>query len=118
LVGIDGRTSSRQAVDHNLAGTLNVLEFCKERRAGIVLLSTSRVYSVNALNALPLVVRDGAFGADPAGEWPTGASPAGLTEEFATAVPVSLYGATKIASEVMALEYGDAFDLPVVINRC
>src|SRR5689334_142780 len=27
LAGIDGRTSSRELVDHNLLGTLNVLEF-------------------------------------------------------------------------------------------
>src|SRR4029453_9459636 len=64
LAGVDGRTSSRQAVEHNLVGTLNVLEFCRERGAGLVLLSTSRVYSVNALNALPLAVRNDAFAPD------------------------------------------------------
>jgi len=118
LAGVDGRTSSRQAVEHNLTGTLNVLEFCKERRAGLVLLSTSRVYSITALNALPLAVRGEAFGPDPSGAWPPGASPAGVAEDFSTAAPLSLYGATKLASEVMALEYGDAFNLPIVIDRC
>jgi len=117
-VGVDGRTSSRQAVEHNLAGTLNILEFCKARGAGLVLLSTSRAYSVASLNALPLVVRDHAFAPDESGHWPPGASAAGLTEAFSTTPPVSLYGATKIASEVMAIEYGDAFGLPVVVNRC
>src|SRR6185503_17592610 len=29
LAGIDGRSSSRQVVEHNLGGTMNVLEFCK-----------------------------------------------------------------------------------------
>jgi CDP-paratose 2-epimerase len=38
--------------------------------------------------------------------------------EFSTATPVSLYGATKLASEIMALEYGAAFDFPVWITRC
>jgi CDP-paratose 2-epimerase len=118
LAGIDGRTSSRQAVEHNLVGTLNVLEFCKQRGAGLVLLSTSRVYSVSALNALPLVVRQNAFEPDPSAAWPSGASPRGIAPSFSTATPVSLYGATKVASEVMALEYGAAFDLPIVINRC
>ena len=32
--------------------------------------------------------------------------------------PISLYGATKLASEIMALEYGVAFDFPVWITRC
>jgi CDP-paratose 2-epimerase len=95
LAGVDGRTSSRQAVEHNLVGTLNVLEFCRERGAGLVLLSTSRVYGVNALNALPLVAGDRAFAPDPSGAWLAGASPAGVTEDFSTAAPLSLYGATK-----------------------
>ena len=118
LAGVDGRTSSRQVVEHNLGGTLNVLEFCKERGAGFVLLSTSRVYSVDALNAVPLVAGDRAFAPDSSGAWPDGASPAGVSETFSTAPPLSLYGATKRASEVMAAEYGDTFDLPIVINRC
>src|SRR5262245_26528931 len=101
LAGVDGRTSSRQAVEHNLVGTLNVREFCRERRAGLVLLSTSRVYSVSALNTLPLVAGDRAFTPDPSGAWPAGASPAGVSEDFSTAPPLSLYGATKRASEVM-----------------
>lgn len=118
LVGVDGRTSSRQAVEQNLIGTLNVLEFCKERSAGLVLLSSSRVYSIKALNALPLIVRDHAFRLDEAAQRPAGASSAGLSEEFSTAGPISLYGATKLASEAIAIEYGDAFELPVAINRC
>ena len=118
LVGLDGRTSSRLAVEHNLAGTLNILELCKERGAGLVLLSTSRTYSVKSLRRLPLIVRDQAFAPDQSAEWPIGATAAGLTEAFPTTGPVSLYGATKLASEVMAIEYGDAFGLPIVINRC
>jgi CDP-paratose 2-epimerase len=118
LAGVDGRTSSRQAIEHNLVGTLNVLEYCKQRGAGLVLLSTSRVYSVASLNALPLVVRHDAFVPDESAAWPRGATAAGVTETFPTAGPISLYGAAKAASEVMAIEYGDAFGLPVVINRC
>jgi CDP-paratose 2-epimerase len=118
LAGVDGRTNSRQAVEHNLGGTLQVLEYCKARGAGLVLLSTSRVYSVKALKALPLTVHEDAFVPDEAAAWPPGASGAGVTEDFSTAAPISLYGATKLASEVMALEYGDAFELPIVVNRC
>ena len=118
LAGVDGRTNSRQAVEQNLVGTLNVLEFCKERGAGLVLLSTSRVYSIASLNALPLMVRHDAFAPDESAAWPPGATGAGLTEEFPTTGPVSIYGATKIASEVMAIAYGDAFALPIAINRC
>jgi len=118
LGGVDGRMTSRQLVEHNLIGTLNTLEYCKARGAGLVLLSTSRVYSIRALSALPLGARDCAFVPDAAAQWPEGASPNGISEAFSTAGPVSLYGATKLASETIAVEYGEAFDLPVVIDRC
>jgi len=118
LAGVDGRTSSRQLVEHNLAGTVNLLEFAKARRAGFILLSTSRVYSIAPLAALPVAVKDGAFVVAPATPLPPGVSPAGLDESFPTLAPVSLYGATKLASEALALEYGEAFGLPVFINRC
>ena len=49
---------------------------------------------------------------------PTGVSVAGVAETFTTQAPVSLYGATKLASEALALEYGETFGLPVFINRC
>jgi len=56
LAGIGDQTGSRQLVEHNLSGTINLLEYCKNRRAGFILLSTSRVYSIKALNDLKLVV--------------------------------------------------------------
>jgi CDP-paratose 2-epimerase len=120
LAGVDGRTSSRQLVEHNLGGTVNLLEFCKQHRAGFTLLSTSRVYAIAPLAALPMQVSHGAFALDPgtAEALPPGVSPAGVAETFSTQAPVSLYGATKLASEALALEYGETFGLPVFINRC
>jgi CDP-paratose 2-epimerase len=118
LAGVDGRTSSRQLVEHNLSGTINILEFCKQHRAGFVLLSTSRVYSIAPLASLPVEVHADAFRLSPLAPRLPGISPAGIDETFATTAPVSLYGATKLASEALALEYGETFGLPVFINRC
>jgi CDP-paratose 2-epimerase len=118
IAGVDGRTSSRQLVEHNLVGTLNLLEYCKRHGAGFLLLSTSRVYSIPPLSTLPLAARDGAFALDAARPLPPGITAAGVSEAFSTAAPVSLYGATKLASEALALEYGSAFGLPVWIDRC
>jgi CDP-paratose 2-epimerase len=121
LGGVDGCTSSRQLVEHNLLGTVNLLEVCRRRRAAFVLLSTSRVYSIRPLASLPTRVRNGAFEpeTDPAaGPLPRGVSPEGITESFPTAPPVSLYGSTKVASEQLALEYGEAYGFPVWIDRC
>lgn len=118
LAGVDGRSSPRQLGEHNLLGTLNVLEYCRERKAGLVLLSTSRVYSVRDLAALPMRVRGHAFTLDETARLPEGVSAAGVNESFPVRQPISLYGASKLASEVMALEYGAAFGFPVWINRC
>jgi CDP-paratose 2-epimerase len=118
LAGVDGKSSSRQLVEHNLGGTVNLLEFCKRHRAGFVLLSTSRVYSIAALAGLKVSAVREAFQPVPEAVQPAGFSAAGLAEDFSTAAPVSLYGATKLASEALALEYGETFGLPVWINRC
>ncbi len=119
LAGVDGRTSSRQLVEHNLGGTVNLLEFCKQHRAGFTLLSTSRVYAIAPLAALPTEVKENAFRLSAKAEGlPSGVSAAGVAENFSTQAPVSLYGATKLASEALALEYGETFGLPVFINRC
>jgi CDP-paratose 2-epimerase len=118
LAGVDGKTSSRELVDHNLTGTINILEYCKTHKAGFILLSTSRVYSIPPLATLPTVVRNDALAPDSSQPLPAGLTAAGLDESFTTQAPVSLYGATKLASEAMALEYGETFGFPVFINRC
>jgi CDP-paratose 2-epimerase len=117
LAGVDGQTSSRQLVEHNLFGTVNLLEYCKAHQAGFVLLSTSRVYAIPPLAELKVKAAAKAF--RPAGgRLPRGVSAQGISEEFSTNAPVSLYGSTKLASESLALEYGATFDFPVWINRC
>jgi CDP-paratose 2-epimerase len=122
LAGVDGQSSSRQAVEHNLFGTVNMLEYCRRHGAGFVLLSTSRVYSIPPLAALPVEAAETASGPvfqlKPGAALPPGVSARGLDESFSVAPPISLYGATKLASEALALEYGHSFNFPVWVNRC
>jgi CDP-paratose 2-epimerase len=117
LAGVDGRTSSRQLIEHNLSGTLNLLELARTWQSGVLILSTSRVYSIRDLAAIPVEAQGQRF--VPRADAPIpGFSPAGVAEGFSTAAPVSLYGATKLASETVALEYSETFNLPMRINRC
>ena len=118
LAGVDGAASSRQLMEHNLLGTINLLEYCRRTGAGFVLLSTSRVYSIEPLAALQVRVDGTRF--VPTGDqtWPRGIGPEGVSEDGPTGAPLSLYGASKLASETLALEYGQAFGFPVWINRC
>lgn len=118
LAGADGRTSSRQLMEHNLIGTINLLEWCKAVKAGFIMLSTSRVYAIEPLAKLPVEGVNGAFRLPAGASLPPGVSPEGISEDFSTQPPISLYGASKLASEAVALEYGETFQFPVWINRC
>lgn len=122
LAGVDSKTSSRQLLEHNLLGTINLLEYCKRYQAGLILISTSRVYSIAALAGLPVHQENRAFVLDADLEEKHnaigGLTEKGIAETFSTAAPISLYGSTKLASEMLALEYGDVFGFPVWINRC
>jgi CDP-paratose 2-epimerase len=118
LAGHDGKTSSRQLLEHNLLGTINLLEYCRAQGAGLILISTSRVYSISALTSVPLRVDSDAFAVDEEKPRPADAGPLGVTERFSTEAPISLYGATKLASERLAEEYAAGFGVPLWINRC
>jgi len=118
LGGVDGKSSSRQVVEHNLYGTANLLEYCKRSEAGFILLSTSRVYSIAPLSALKVEEHDRAFRPVLDHGAPEGIDAEGISECFSIAPPLSLYGSTKVGSEYLALEYGEAFGFPVWINRC
>ena len=118
LAGVDGKTSSYQLIEHNLGGTVNLLELCKSNKAGFILLSTSRVYSIPGISNVEVESYNNGFIPNPNQIFPPGLSEFGVSEDYSTQAPVSLYGASKIASEVLALEYGQTFDFPVWINRC
>lgn len=109
LAGIDGQSSTRQLVENNLLGTVNMLEYCKRVNAGFILLSTSRVYGIEPLADIPVTVEGKRFVPSQAEEIPHGCTEKGVSESFSTTPPISLYGATKLASETLALEGSSLF---------
>jgi CDP-paratose 2-epimerase len=117
LAGVDGKTSSRQLIEHNLVGTINVLELLKQWRCGFTILSTSRVYSIRALASIPVEAQGERFVPRTDACLP-GFSAQGVAEDFSTEPPLSLYGSSKRASEILACEYAASFDLPVSVLRC
>jgi CDP-paratose 2-epimerase len=115
LAGYDGQV--RFVVNTNLIGTVNCLELARACRADVLFLSTSRVYPVARLNAL--AVRETSSRFELTGEGATpGASPAGISEAFSLDGSRTLYGATKLASELLIEEYRQMFGLRAVVNRC
>ena len=111
LAGLDG--GSLKLINNNLTGTFYLLEKCKRDNAGFIMLSTSRVYSINALNTIQFSSNGKRFEIPTSGNLPIGFSEKGAAEHFTTSAPISMYGATKLASEVLALEYHYSFGFPI-----
>jgi CDP-paratose 2-epimerase len=110
-------TSPEYVTQTNLGGVLHCLELARQHDAAFILLSTSRVYPIRALNNLAVAetpTRYELLDAQPF----AGASAAGVTEQFPLEGTRSLYGATKLAAELIVAEYVDMFGVRAVINRC
>src|ERR1700678_1937071 len=79
LAGTQTGFSSRQLIEHNLGSVVNVLEYCKSHEAGLLLMSTSRVYSISALTSLPLKAETDAFCLDETADLTIGISGQGIS---------------------------------------
>ncbi len=101
----------------NLCGTLNCLELCRRKKAGIVFLSTSRVYPMRLINSLNFLEGETRFIPLPSQNVP-GLSEHGISEEFPLHDVRSLYGSTKLCSEYMIQEFMNAYGIKGIINRC
>ena len=97
-----------RVISTNLIGTFNILKHAKKHKSKLIFLSSSRVYSILNLNNLvknknlkkKLKVKSL------------------INEKFDTKGPRSIYGFTKLASEMLIEEFSYAFNIKYIINRC
>lgn len=115
LAGLD--SSPSYVLQTNLVGTLHLLEYCRAHGTGMLFLSTSRVYPIEGLSGLRYAETASRFELLDDQDLP-GVSAAGVAEDFPLDGPRSIYGATKLASELFIQEYAYAYGLKAVINRC
>ena len=115
MSGVDGDTG--YLVHTNLTGAYNCLELARRDGAFVVFLSTSRVYPVEPQVGLALEEAETRFEIA-AGQAVPGVSPAGISEEFPLSGARTLYGATKLAAELLIEEYRSGLGVPAVIDRC
>lgn len=109
--------SPAYVVQTNLGGTVNCLELARRRRAAMIFLSTSRVYPIGQLAALRY--HEGATRFELLDEQPMpGASSRGVAENFPLEGSRSMYGATKLCSELLLHEYAAMYGMKTIINRC
>lgn len=115
LAGLDG--SPDYVIQTNLVGTIHCLELARRTGAAIVFLSTSRIYPSGPINALNYEEQATRFSLADRQTSP-GASRHGLSEAFPLAGSRSIYGASKLASELLLEEYRSAYGLRGIVNRC
>ncbi len=115
LAGKDG--SPLYALETNLWGTVNVLELARHTNASILFLSTSRVYPVNELNEIMVTETDTRFEIAPE-QTIFGMSERGVSESFPLGAARTLYGTTKLSSEMLIAEYALLYGTRAIINRC
>lgn len=116
LAGINGGTPD-YLVNTNLFGTINCLNYAVKCAAQFIFLSTSRVYPIKTIETLNFEEKETRFqlvDAQPV----IGVSSKGIAENFPLDGVRSLYGTTKLASELIIQEYNEFYKLPTVINRC
>ena len=92
----------------NLVGTYNILKKAKKDKSKIIFLSSSRVYPLNMLNNLvkkknikkKILIKNK------------------INEKNSTIGPKSIYGFTKLSSEMLIEEFSYQYNIKYIINRC
>ena len=97
-----------RVINTNFIGTFNILRKIKNDKSKIIFISSSRVNSIEKINNIvkkkllknKLKVTKT------------------INENFSTLKPKSIYGLTKLASEMLIEEFSYAFKIKYIINRC
>ena len=104
---IDGYKNPTFDFSNNVVCVANVLEMCRRIGAGLIFWSTNKVYPLSSVHAQEIQ------------EYAT---------RYVSSFPIdektpldggdrSIYGMTKVMSDLMVQEHADAFSIPAVINR-
>ena len=91
----------------NLLSTFNLLQIAKINKSKIIYFSTSRVYSIDKINNYFKKIKFNKI------------LPKKLIidEKFSTESPISLYGFSKLSSEILIKEYSFLYNMKYLINR-
>ena len=117
-VGADRSPEARAImVDTNFIGMQNCLERLVARGGHLIALSSSRVYPLTLINAIELGEQTTRLAPARSQRLP-GVGPAGISEEFPIEGARTLYGASKLAGELLCQEYAAGYGVGFTTNRC
>ena len=101
------RNELDRVINTNLIGTYNILKKIRKDNSKIIFISSSRVNSISSINDIlkkkklhsPVkIIKE-------------------IDQNFETSKPKSIYGFTKLASEMLIEEFAYAFNIKYIINR-
>lgn len=97
-----------EVIDTNLIGTINILKKAKEDKSKIIFISSSRVYPIIPLNNIikNRNIKNKIYISKK------------IDEKNDILGPKSIYGLTKLSSEMFIEEFSYAFGIRYLINRC
>lgn len=104
-------------INTNLSGTINCLNFATKNKSDFIFLSTSRIYPIEIIENCNYNETATRFEIAE-NQTIKGISKNGISEDCPLNNYRSLYGTTKLASELFIQEYQQFFGLKTVINRC
>tara|TARA_B100000795_G_C22796625_1_gene439655 strand:+ start:1886 stop:2911 length:1026 start_codon:yes stop_codon:yes gene_type:complete len=97
-----------KVINTNLIGTINILKKSKKDKSKIIFLSSSRVYPIGEISNISKFK-------DLRKNLPIKKM---FNEKSTTDGPKTIYGVTKLASEMFIEEFSYAFGIKYIINRC
>lgn len=115
LAGIN--SSPDYLLNTNLVGTINCLNFALKNKSDFIFLSTSRIYPIKNIEKINYTEGETRFVISEHQNL-HGISKSGISEDFPLTGTRSLYGASKLTSELIIQEYAETYGLRTVINRC
>ncbi|MDC1280039.1 NAD-dependent epimerase/dehydratase family protein [Pelagibacteraceae bacterium] len=102
------RNQLDKVINTNLIGTFNILKKAKKDNSKVIFLSSSRVYSISSIDKIlnkKIIKKRITIKKK-------------IDENFDVSKPKSIYGFTKLASEMLIEEFSYAFGIKFIINRC
>ena len=114
MVGASG-DDAQFMINNNLCGAINCFEFARRQGIPVIFLSTSRVYPYDVMGRCAFVEQETRY--ELSTDLP-GITGRGVSVDAPLAGVRSLYGATKLAAELLLQEYSAQYGLSSIIDRC
>lgn len=105
-------------ITNNTYGALNLLEYCKLNKSGIIFWSTNKCYPGTVCNEPDIEIIQDRFVFKEQPSFKGFNYKLGFNEDLSVnGKDHSIYGVSKIMADLMIQEYADAYNIPAICNR-